>query len=72
MTVIFHEKTKTFHLYNDEISYIFTILENGTPGQLYSGERLNDKEDYSELLEMKEGQMHLVHLKAISTFLWNI
>lgn len=53
MTVIFHEKTKTFHLYNDEISYIFTILENGTPGQLYSGERLNDKEDYSELLEMK-------------------
>ena len=53
MTAIFHEKTKTFHLYNDEISYIFTILENGTPGLLYSGERLNDKEDYSELLEMK-------------------
>ena len=53
MTVIFHEKTKTFHLYNDKISYIFTILENGTPGQLYFGERLNDKEDFSELLEMK-------------------
>lgn len=53
MTVIFHEKTKTFHLCNKEISYIFTILENGTPGQLYFGERLTDKEDFNELLEMK-------------------
>lgn len=53
MPVIYHEKTRTFHLYNDTVSYIFTILENGTPGQLYYGARLNDKEDFSELLEMR-------------------
>ena len=53
MPIIFHEQSQTFHLYNDKISYIFTILENGTPGQLYFGEKLNDKEDFSELLEMK-------------------
>ena len=53
MPVQFHEETKTFHLYNDSISYIFTILENGTPGQLYYGAVLTDKPDYSELLEMK-------------------
>lgn len=53
MPIQYHSSTKTFHLYNDSISYIFMILENGTPGQLYYGSRLSDKEDFSELLEMK-------------------
>ena len=53
MPVQYHASTQTFHLYNESISYVFTILENGTPGQLYYGERLNDKADFSELLETK-------------------
>ena len=27
--IIFHEETKTFHLYNEKISYILCVLENG-------------------------------------------
>ena len=30
----FHEESKTFHLYNDQISYIFKILKNNQLGQL--------------------------------------
>lgn len=53
MGIIFHEKSKNFHLFNDRISYIFTILENGQLGQLYFGERLRDREDFGYLLELR-------------------
>ncbi|MGM9941934.1 MAG: alpha-galactosidase [Bulleidia sp.] len=53
MPISIHESTRTFHLYNSEISYIFTILDNGTAGQLYYGPRLHDRQSYPELLEMK-------------------
>ena len=53
MPIHYLENTRTFHLFNASVSYIFTILENGTPGSLYYGARLTDKDDYSELLEMK-------------------
>lgn len=51
MNIRFHENTKTFHLYNDNISYIMCVLENGHMGQLYYGKRIHDKEDFSYLLE---------------------
>ena len=47
--IIFHEETKTFHLYNEKISYILCVLENGHLGQLYFGKRLHDKADFSYL-----------------------
>ena len=49
--IIFHEETKTFHLYNEEISYIMCVLENGHMGQLYYGKRIHDKPDFSYLVE---------------------
>lgn len=51
MSIIFHEKSKIFHLYNDSISYIMMVLENGHLGQLYFGKRIHDREDFSYLLE---------------------
>ena len=45
MSIIFHERSKTFHLYNDKISYIFKILRNGQLGQLYCGAAIRDRED---------------------------
>ena len=51
MSIIFHEKSKIFHLHNDSISYIMMILENGHLGQLYCGKRIHDREDFSYLLE---------------------
>ena len=57
MHITFHESTKTFHLYNDTISYIMTVMRNGHLGQLYFGKRIQDKEDFSYLLETCERPM---------------
>lgn len=51
MPIIFHKNTKEFHLYNNEISYIFCILRNGQPGQIYYGERIKDRESFQHLIE---------------------
>lgn len=51
MSIIFHEKTSVFHLYNEEISYIMMVLKNGHMGQLYFGKRIHDREDFSYLCE---------------------
>ena len=51
MAIYIHEKTNTFHLQNDSISYIMTVLPDGQPGQLYFGKRIHDREDFSYLLE---------------------
>lgn len=50
-TIKFHQSSKTFHLYNESISYILCVLENGQLGQLYYGKRIHDKEDFSYLIE---------------------
>lgn len=52
MSIVFHEKNRMFHLFNDKISYIMTVLPNGQMGQLYFGKRIHQREDYSYLLEM--------------------
>ena len=57
MSIIFHESSKTFHLYNNNISYIMTVLPNGHLGNLYFGKRIHDREDFSYLLEMKQRAM---------------
>ena len=51
MKIYVHEKTRTFHLQNDKISYIMTVLEGGYPGQLYFGKRIHDREEYPWLVE---------------------
>ena len=40
--IIYHESSKTFHLYNNNISYIMTVLPNGHLGNLYFGKRIHD------------------------------
>ena len=52
MSIVFHEKNRTFHLFNDKISYIMAVLPNDQMGQLYFGKRIHQREDYSYLLEM--------------------
>ena len=42
--IIYHEKSRIFHLYNQQISYLMCVLENGHLGQLYYGKRIRDKE----------------------------
>lgn len=51
MNILFHETTKTFHLFNEDISYLMTVLRNGQMGHLYFGKKIHHKEDFSYLLE---------------------
>ena len=51
MSVYFHENSSTFHLQNQQLSYVMKVLPNGGLGQLYFGKRIHDKEDFDYLLE---------------------
>ena len=51
MFIYYHEKTKTFHLQNEKISYVMCVLKSGELAQLYYGKRIHDKEDFGYLLE---------------------
>ena len=57
MPVIYHEVSKTFHLYNTELSYIFKIIEPGYPVNLYFGKKIRDRENYDHLLETADRSM---------------
>jgi alpha-galactosidase len=51
MAIKYSEKSREFHLYNKEISYIIKILDNNQLGNLYYGKRIHHKESFSYLLE---------------------
>lgn len=57
MKIAYHDSTRTFHLYNDFISYIMMVTENNQLGQLYCGKRIRDREDFSHLFELAERPM---------------
>ena len=57
MNIRFSESSKTFHLYNDWISYILKVLEDGRLGQLYFGKRIHVKDDYDYLYEKTHRSM---------------
>ena len=54
MNISVNNKKNTFHLYNDEISYIISVLPTRHLGQLYYGRRIREREDYSWLLELRD------------------
>ena len=68
MPVIYHEESRNFHLFNEQISYIFTILKNGQLGQLYFGKRLRDRENFNHLLELRDRPMSVCMFEDDNTF----
>lgn len=68
MPIIFHNKTKEFHIYNDKISYIFKILKNGHPGHIYYGKRLTDRENFGGMIEYALRDMAPCAFEGNSTF----
>lgn len=51
MAIVYHQDSKEFHLYNNEISYIIGILPNEQLGQLYFGRRIEDRESFAYMRE---------------------
>lgn len=43
MAIRFHQKTKEFHIFNGEVSYLMRIMENGQLENLYYGKAVRDK-----------------------------
>ena len=56
MSIVYHESSKIFHLYNQTISYIMMVLPNGHMGQLYYGKKIRDKEQHQ-----KRWQQDMLH-----------
>jgi alpha-galactosidase len=54
MPIIYHATSHEFHLYNQQISYLIQILENGQLGMLYYGKRISDKESFSYLVSGRQ------------------
>ena len=57
MGVQYEEKSREFHLFNQEISYIIKCLPNDQLGQLYYGKRLHHRNDFGHLLEYAKRDM---------------
>ncbi|MGV8979740.1 alpha-galactosidase [Clostridium sp.] len=53
MSIIFNEKTKEFHLYNNEISYIFNIMPNSQLGHLYFGKNVKHRDSFEHLFQVE-------------------
>ena len=43
MPILYHETTRTFHLYNDKVSYIMRVMENEQLENLYYGRQICDE-----------------------------
>lgn len=51
MAIIFNKKSREFHIFNKEISYIINIMDNNQLGNLYYGKRIRNRESFSHLFE---------------------
>ena len=66
MPIIYHEQSKEFHIFNQEISYIIEIMEDNQLGNLYYGKKVRDKETFSYLHEEQIRPLGAIHLPAPS------
>ncbi len=52
--ILYHENSKQFHLFNQQISYIMEVMENGQIANLYYGKAIKDRESFTYLRERFE------------------
>ena len=52
--ILFHESSRQFHLFNDQISYIIEVMENGQLANLYYGPAIHDRQSFTYLRERFE------------------
>lgn len=61
MPIVFHPQSRTFHLHNASVSYIFKVLPSGHLGQLYCGKALRDRPDFDRLFETAPRSMSVCY-----------
>ena len=68
MAIVYHEQSKTFHLYNAAVSYIFKVLPSGHLGQLYYGKAIHDRPDFDRLFETSQRSMSVCYFDDDTTY----
>ncbi|MGM9952350.1 MAG: alpha-galactosidase [Intestinibaculum porci] len=63
INITVNKQHQTFHLSNDEISYIMIVLPDGSLGHLYYGAKLHEHEDWSHLSQETYRSMSSYPLK---------
>jgi alpha-galactosidase len=53
MPVIFNKNSNEFHLYNNEISYIFNIMPNSQLGHLYFGKAVKHRDSFEHIFQVE-------------------
>ena len=61
MPIVFHPQSRTFHLHNASVSYIFKVLPQRPSGQLYCGKALRDRPDFDRLFETAPRSMSVCY-----------
>lgn len=64
MAIIFHEQSREFHLYNNALSYIIEIMDNGQLGNLYFGKKIHDRACFNHLHEEQKRSMGASHMES--------
>ena len=59
--IIYNTSTREFHLCNQRISYILSVLENGQLGQLYFGKKLTHRDSFAHFIQMRT-QSHTAYV----------
>ncbi len=63
MPIIYHAETATFHLQNQTLSYLMTVLPSGHLGQMYAGARIRDRVSFGHLVETRPRPMSVTHFE---------
>ena len=53
MAITYHEESREFHIYNNQVSYIIQILRNNQLGQLYYGKKIKDRTSFGRMLQVQ-------------------
>jgi alpha-galactosidase len=64
LTIKVNQATNEFHLYNDQVSYIFRVLEKSNQLEhLYFGKKIKHRDSFQHLIE-REYALPAICLKA--------
>ncbi|WP_294096253.1 alpha-galactosidase [uncultured Cetobacterium sp.] len=57
MHILVNQKNLEFHLYNENISYILKVLDDGTLGHLYFGKKIKHRDSYQHLVQFTSAEV---------------
>ena len=68
MPIEFHAQSRTFHLHNRQMSYIFKVLPSGHLGQLYCGRAIHDRSSFDHLFEAVPRSMSVCYFDGDQSY----